>query len=907
MSQFCVYYHTHWDREWYQPFRSYQVRLAEVVDEILERLEQDDLPCFMLDGQTVVLRDYLELRPENCDRLKRLIQSGRISIGPWLVMPDEFLVCGESLLRNLLFGIQESNTWGCEQFTGYLPDTFGHSADIPTILQGVNIDSAVLWRGVSPQKSLFTWQAPSGATVRTLHLTDGYLQISPSDWTLNRDQRIEGLKALAKKLVEASPSSEFPILIPAGGDHLGPTQPDARALLKEAFPNLLETTPVAMMAKTASVPFELECVERELLDHQGAFLLPGVWSARLYLKQENRRLEHALLHRLEPLLALVQSLSNEAFRYPASELKLAWETLILNHPHDSICGCSVDDVHRENEVRFLQVQQLIEALHNRAIHHLGSAIPELKQEGWILNTSDHSYTGVALLNLDGPASEQMPAGSVPIMSTELQDDDRKALESIQAKSRIQSNSLQLKHSTEILQDSYLYDIHRIPQSHLSKKRYHAWIWVDKIPAYGIRLLSEASPVTLPSSITPVEVTAESITNGLLTVQITDQGEINVTDFRTKQSYPGLMSINLQADQGDSYNTAPVGTIESAQFKSASISHTGPLHGDIQLHYSFSGPCSPTPWDITVHFILEAGSPLLQIETVIESHPLTQHKVQLQFETGHPVSQVIVESHYSEVIRDYNSDYTAEKHMPAAPWKELKSNTGPIQRYISANGQSWITEGLAEYEVIRSQVGITLLRAFGDLSSNKTGVRGAQAGPIFKTPEGACQNRVLKSRMAWLPTPSEPGELDRLSKNFYGVIQAFGPHSIPHETGPKVLESKSSNSSQENPSLNSQLSSNPNFSLIHWDAPGLVATACHWLPAKKDAPSAAEKSPPQHGVLLLRLLNTTEKAVKARLYSDLPFVSLTRVNLLNEPFATAQIFAEPVTLENKQLQTYLIGF
>jgi len=895
MSQFCVYYHTHWDREWYQPFRSYQVRLAEVVDEILERLEQDDLPCFMLDGQTIVLRDYLELRPENRGRLERLIQSGRLIIGPWLVMPDEFLVCGESLLRNLLFGVLESKAWGCQQFTGYLPDTFGHSADIPTLLQGMSIDSAVLWRGVSPPKSLFTWQAPSGASVITLHLTDGYLQISPNDWTLSRDQRIEGLKALAKKLVDAAPSSEFPVLIPAGGDHLGPTQPDARALLKEAFPNLRETTPVSMMEETASVRLQLQCITGELLDHQGAFLLPGVWSARLYLKQENRRLEHTLLHRLEPLLALVQSLSNQEFRYPVSELKLAWETLILNHPHDSICGCSIDEVHRENEIRFLQVHQLIDALHNRAIHQLSCAIPEIKQEGWVLNTSDHPYTGVALVTLDGPASENMPAESVPIVYTELQDEDWKALEAIQGKSRSQSNSFQLKQASEILQDNYLYDIHRIPQSHLSKNRYQAWVWVDKIPAYGMKLLPSASPIVLPNSVTPVKVTAQSISNEFLKIQITDQGEINVIDIRTKQSYPGLIRISLQADQGDSYNTAPVRALEFPQFKSASIIHTGPLHGDIQLHYSFSGPCSPMPWDIIIHFILEAGSPLLQIETIIESHPLTQHKVQLQFETGCPVEYVCAESHYSEVIRTYSPDYKAETHMPAARWKELKSNTGPIQRYISANGQSWITEGLTEYEVNSSQLGITLLRSFGDLSSNKTGVRGAQAGPIFKTPEGACQNRVLKSRMSWLLTPSESGELDRLSKNFYGAIRAFGPRPNPDETCPKNEKSSTSNPLSpprgRDQGWGGELSS---FSLIHWKEKGLIATACHWLSTEKNS-----------GGLLLRLLNLTEKVITTQLRSDAPFTQVTSVNLLNEPIAKPQSFAQSITVESKQLQTFLI--
>jgi hypothetical protein len=157
-------------------------------------------------------------------------------------------------------------------------------------------------------------------------------------------------------------------------------------------------------------------------------------------------------------------------------------------------------------------------------------------------------------------------------------------------------------------------------------------------------------------------------------------------------------------------------------------------------------------------------------------------------------------------------------------------------------------------------------------------------------------------MAWLPTPVEAGELDRLSKNFYGVIQAFGPHSIPHETGPKVLESTPSKIDLESLStrtLSKQLSSNPDFSLIHWNETGLIAMACHWLPSKNKVSDA-------NGVLLLRLLNLTENTLTTQLRSDLSFTQVTPVNLLNEPIANSQSFVKSITLESKQLQTFLIG-
>jgi mannosylglycerate hydrolase len=247
-TQLAVYYHTHWDREWYLPFRAYQVRLAEVVDEVLDQLERKVLSCFMLDGQTVVLDDYLELRPENRERLKRFIENGQLSIGPWYVMPDEFLVGGESLIRNLMRGIRESRTWGCQRFTGYLPDTFGHSADMPTILKNFGLTSTVLWRGVHPQKSLLRWQSPSGASVLALHLTDGYFQMMLHDWTATESQKLEALDTLIDKLKSVSPASGLELL-PIGGDHLAPLSEDGHALLRKRYPNLLETTPDRFLSK----------------------------------------------------------------------------------------------------------------------------------------------------------------------------------------------------------------------------------------------------------------------------------------------------------------------------------------------------------------------------------------------------------------------------------------------------------------------------------------------------------------------------------------------------------------------------------------------------------------------------------------------------------------------------------
>ncbi|MFZ5951278.1 MAG: glycoside hydrolase, partial [Candidatus Rifleibacteriota bacterium] len=136
--------HTHWDRAWYLPFQAYRLRLVRMIDDLLELLESDDsFKCFTLDGQTVLLEDYLEIRPQNLVRLQKLVQASRLFIGPWYTLPDLFIPCGESVIRNLQLGLNIAREFGEPMKIGYLPDPFGHFAQLPQILQGFDISSFI--------------------------------------------------------------------------------------------------------------------------------------------------------------------------------------------------------------------------------------------------------------------------------------------------------------------------------------------------------------------------------------------------------------------------------------------------------------------------------------------------------------------------------------------------------------------------------------------------------------------------------------------------------------------------------------------------------------------------------------------------------------------------------------------
>src|SRR5215211_4726236 len=158
--------HTHWDREWYAPFPTFRQQLVELLDGLLPALESDP-PCghFLLDGQLALVDDYLAVRPEAVEVVRRLNAAGRISLGPWYVLMDEFLVSGETIVRNLQLGLERAAALGGAMEVGYLPDMFGHVAQMPQLLRRAGIGHAVVWRGVpaAVERTSFTWTAPDGS------------------------------------------------------------------------------------------------------------------------------------------------------------------------------------------------------------------------------------------------------------------------------------------------------------------------------------------------------------------------------------------------------------------------------------------------------------------------------------------------------------------------------------------------------------------------------------------------------------------------------------------------------------------------------------------------------------------------------------------------------------------------
>ncbi len=362
--EFILVPHTHWDREWYETFQQFRRRLVHAVDKVLSVLDHDPaFTYFTLDGQTIVLDDYLEVRPENAERLRAYTQAGRLMIGPWYLQPDEFLVSGESLIRNLLRGAESGAAYGGVMKVGYVPDTFGHIAQLPQILQGFGIDNVIFWRGLGEEvrQSEFWWAAPDGTRVLALHLADPIGYSNARNLPLNVDDFITRLRVMENALLPKS--STGILLLMNGSDHLEP-QDGLPAVIAQANARLtgahvtMGTLPHYVEAtKRANPP--LATFSSEWRSSQFAHLLPGVLSMRMWIKQRNAACEYLLQDVAEPLSAWTWALGEP---YPSGFLRIAWQHLMHNHPHDSICGCSIDQVHREMVSRFDQSQQVAEGI-----------------------------------------------------------------------------------------------------------------------------------------------------------------------------------------------------------------------------------------------------------------------------------------------------------------------------------------------------------------------------------------------------------------------------------------------------------------------------------------------------------------------------------------------------------------
>ena len=369
MNNLDIFYFssTHWDREWYQDFQGYRYRLVKMVDKLLELPDKDnDYQTFHFDGQTIVVEDYEEICPQKAEKLKEYIREGRVLAGPWYVMPDEFLVSGESLIRNLMIGHENVKKWGSEAWKyGYICDIFGHIAQMPQIFNGFGIKYSLLGRGTTEDwPKFFKWRSPDGSECINYKLNDeGYgdfyrVYSTLKDASVNNPETVERIKEYIDAETERS---EYPVaVIMDAYDHTEANVHTSEYIqkIKELYPNArVHHINLCEQGKLME-KYDLHVIDGELNRtaeylHGYLHLITNTLSSYYTVKKENDECQNILEKAAEPICAF-SVLQNAPLN--RSFLNLAYRYLLKNHPHDSICGCSIDKVHKDMEYRFSQVK-----------------------------------------------------------------------------------------------------------------------------------------------------------------------------------------------------------------------------------------------------------------------------------------------------------------------------------------------------------------------------------------------------------------------------------------------------------------------------------------------------------------------------------------------------------------------
>jgi alpha-mannosidase len=808
-SEIIVVPHTHWDREWYEPFQRFRLRLVALLDDVFDRMAADPRQRFTLDGQMAAVDDYLEVRPHRREQIAALVRNGQLSVGPWQILLDEFLCSGENVVRNLERGLRRAEELGAALPVGYLPDMFGHIAQMPQILRLAGLEHACVFRGVPERmrEHSFAWVAPDGTAIRTEYLPGGY---GNAAGLVEAPGQIERRTAdLAAFLSAWRPSANGgPMLAMYGSDH---TAPDA------ALPDLLASTGVRLgtlaeyFAVQPSDVDGLRRIEGELRSHSRANILPGVISVRTHLKRAMGRAERTVERYAEPLAALwhhgghsgapggdraepigLRGGRGRDLPGPAPSLDgfldMAWSRLIDCSCHDSVTGCGCDETAVQVAARLAEADQLGRAVCDLAGARLAAAVP---RDGYaVFNPSPRTRTGLITVDVEhGDClvtgdGVRLPVQALDQAPTLLADDEFTGADLPKALRRIHGTELYGLNITEWDLDpgrlTFHVARHGDPGFDVEDVR-QALDGIDHSGPWRVRI--EAAPLTtvaalveVPAlghaSVQPADGTAEvtdavtvsewTLDNGRIRVEVAEDGTLALTAGDVHVS--GVGRIVDGGDVGDSYNYAPPATdtvIDQPTAVRVTTTVTGPLVGQLDIERDYAWPrrayidggwrsADTVAVTVTTSVELRAHEPFVRLRTTFDNRH-DDHRVRLQLPLPTPADRSYAEGQFAVVERGLTAEGgSGEYPLP----------TYPANGWVAAGGLAALLTQPTEYEVSAdgSELGLTLLRSIGMLSRNRHALRDEPAGPQLPTPQAQCHG-IQTFDVALLPFTGEWHEAD----------------------------------------------------------------------------------------------------------------------------------------------------
>ncbi|HEY8475971.1 MAG TPA: glycoside hydrolase family 38 C-terminal domain-containing protein, partial [Chloroflexota bacterium] len=719
---FWIVPHTHWDREWYLPSAHFEVRLVRTLERALDLLEQDPRLVFVLDGQTSLIDDYLAWRPHDEARCRSLVNVGRLHVGPFFVQPDEYLAGQEALVRNLLLGLARARALGPPTMVGYLPDTFGHIAQLPQILQGFGVDTLVFWRGLGEEAdrlgAVFLWEGLDGSRLVAVRQLLGYGNACQWGHDHVWDSRpprantaVRQLRTLWERTAAVRARTGLDhLLVGVGGDHeeldphLARLVDECQVLWPEAE---FSIGGFADYVRRVRGHAEAGGVHRGELDGaREVALLRGVTTTRVDLKQRAEAVERATIE-AEAVNALA---ALRGHPYPADALRHAWQLLLRNLAHDSIGGCAVDEVRHDLLARFARAEALVERLRREGLHALaGREAPwayrdRTGAEGSVLNVLPYPRRQLVAVPLP-------PRGPRPRQAAL----DDGAIEPVQ-----------------IVRDG---------------GEPHALFAVD-VPGWRSRTFALRSGPP-PSTPRRLAGDARSIENEFYRVVARPDGSFDVLHKPTGRVLSQVGVLVDEGDRGDTYNFCPVedDTPVDSRRAASRVRRTecGPVVSALEVETRLRLPAGlardrhrrlkrTVSCRVSTRVRVIAGVDRVEFTIRLENRA-RDHRLRVLFPVGSEGSQhVRVEGHYGVLRRAVHRRWGPD-------WPERPGHAHHTLGAVEMNGVVLLAKGLPEYEVVTYQgstaLALTLLRCVGWLSRDDLTTRPGHAGPPLPTPEAQC--------------------------------------------------------------------------------------------------------------------------------------------------------------------------
>ena len=760
---------SHWDREWDYPFEKTRLLLLDFMDELLDLLDKDpDFHSFTMDSQTLCVEDYLELRPEERERVAKHVKSGRLIVGPWYSLPEEYIVNGESLVRNLVIGHRVAGALGKVSKIGYTPFSYGQTSQMPQIYNGFGIDTIIFYRGINTPKSEFIIEGPDGS--RLLGMRFGcmsrfsyYIYVyrvlrygsddvfARYDWDRGAapfrlctdrhprehyfildDQKKQWNDAPIReqllKLVrdESEHFTTSHICCMQGFDSSNP-DPKESAIIKLCQELLPEHD-----IKLSNIEEYMRAMRKEVRDPtvltgesrdpgntgKWTYLCGDCISARFLLKQANHGAEVCLQRLAEPWAAIG---SMVGARYEKSALDRAWKLLLKNHPHDTITGAGIDQMQKDSLYRADQVRIISDNIARRGMQAVQISVNngDLDPRDAVLtvfNGCPFPRRGVISCYVDMPDGMGYEAFSV-------QSPDGAYLGRLQLKEQFEAGTL-----VRNLQDISI---------ELRSKRVLCHVETDEIPAFGYKtyhLVRESRFAHCPGALAPESNVLE---NEHLRVRFNSDGTLDITHKPTGHVFSGLHYLEDTGETGHTWihmEPDENETITSHGFPCAiTLEEAGPLLARMRVDYHMQIPIGlqdeltvefreaemnhtrrrseRQEMIVTSRFTLRAGAKRLDVVTTFDNQ-CRNHRLRVVFPTRLDCDRTDAEAAFDVIPRDIHV-------KPGNAYYGRPNPQYPMHRFVDMSGKRMgfaviNNSGLREYEAMDQQdrpLAITLMRAF----------------------------------------------------------------------------------------------------------------------------------------------------------------------------------------------------